>query len=95
MKFGEGGNGNTRFEIGQQDMGGWLRVFLEDGSHTRPNDLPLYLSHTLAEWFRQRPNLHLRFVVPIQKDGDTVELHAWFDAHVFPATAGPKAIKQE
>jgi hypothetical protein len=27
----------------------------------------------------------MRCIVPIQKNGDTVELHAWFDAHVFPS----------
>jgi hypothetical protein len=75
MRFRHGGNGSSRFEIGQQDMGGWLRVFPRRRNRTPPKDLPLYLSHTLAEWFRQRPNLRVRFVVPIQKDDDKVELH--------------------
>jgi hypothetical protein len=30
-------------------------------------------------------------VAPIQKDGDTVELHAWYDARLFPAMQGPKS----
>ena len=35
-------------------------------------------------------HLHLRCVVPIQREGDTVELHAWYDAHLFPAVQGPR-----
>ncbi len=72
----------------------WLRVYLDAGEP--PNDLPFYLSHSLAAWFRQRPQLRLRFVVPIVRDGETVELHAWYDQVQFPDTSplarrpGPK-----
>ena len=82
------GNGSGKFEIGHQDMGGWVRV--SAGGHNLPHDLPVYLSQALSDWFRQRPHLHMRCVVPIQRDGDTVELHAWYDAHVFPNIQGPK-----
>ena len=83
-----GGNGSGKFEIGHHDMGGWVRVCA--GRVSLPDDLPAYLSQALADWFRQRPHLHLRCVVPIQKDGDTVELHAWYDAHLFPPLQGPQ-----
>lgn len=83
------GNGDTKFQITATDMGGWVRVFLDSG---HPVDLPTYLSQSLASWFRERPHLHVRSVVPISRDGDTVELHAWFDAHVFaPPTTSPRA----
>ena len=84
---GQPGNGSSKFQVHQDDMGGWLRVHADGSSF--PENLPVILSQILAEWFRQRPNLHLRFVVPIQKDGDTVELHAWFDVHVFPLPQKP------
>jgi hypothetical protein len=71
------GNGSGKFEIGQHDMGGWLRVFVGHGE--APADLHLYLSHALTGFFRKNAHLRVRFVVPIQKDGDTVELHAWYD----------------
>jgi hypothetical protein len=74
-------------------MGGWLRVSTEAGA-TLPDDLPVFLSHTLAEWFRQRPQLRLRCVVPIQRHGDTVELHAWYEQIAFPALQGPAPTKQ-
>jgi hypothetical protein len=80
------GNGSGGVEISQSDMGGWVRVY-PSRMIDLPQDLPLYLSHTLAEWFRHRPNLRMRCIVPVQRDGNTVELHAWFDAHLFPATA--------
>lgn len=62
---------------------------------TVPDDLAVYLSQALSEWFRQRPQLHLRCVVPIQRDGNTVELHAWYDAHLFPALQGPQPMEQK
>jgi hypothetical protein len=83
-----GGNGSGKFVISQHDMGGWVRVCASKAN--LPDDLPVYLSQTLSEWFRQRPHLHLRFVVPIQRDGDTVKLHAWYDVHLFPAVKGPR-----
>jgi hypothetical protein len=90
MKPRPRGNGSGRFSVVQSDMGGWVRVYADPAAEP-PDDLPVYLSHTLAEWFRQRPHLRLRCVVPVCKDGNTVELHAWFDVHVLPATpVGPK-----
>jgi hypothetical protein len=87
MKPKSGGNGSGKFEIGHQDMGGWVRVCA--GRVNLPDDLAMYLSQTLSEWFRQRPQLRMRCVVPVNRDGNTVELHAWYDAHVFPPLLGP------
>lgn len=86
------GNGSSQFEIGQQDMGGWVKI-IASGS-ALPDDLSDYLGHTLAEWFRQRPHLRLVSVAPITQDGRTVELQGWYECHVFPATqAAPKPLK--
>jgi hypothetical protein len=82
------GNGSGKFEIGQQDMGGWVRIV--PGRQNLPDDLAVYLSRALSDWFRQRPHLRMRCVVPVQRDGDTVELHAWYEAHLFPPLQGPK-----
>ena len=82
-------NGSGKVEIGNIDMGGWVRTVA--GNHDLPQDLALYLSQSLSDWFRQRPQLQMRCVVPICKDGTTVELHAWYDAHVFPTIQGPQA----
>jgi hypothetical protein len=76
------GNGSTRVDVHTQDMGGWVRVFTDPGRLS--DELPLYLSHALTEWFRQRPQLRVRFAVPVSKDGETVELHAWYDMVLFP-----------
>jgi hypothetical protein len=65
-------------------MGGWVRIFLQAGTPHR--DLPVYLSQTLTDWFRTRPAFRLKCVVSITRDGDTVELHAWYEAHLFNAT---------
>ena len=49
---GQPGNGSSKFHIHTDEMGGWLRVFPEK-LPALPDELALYLSHTLAEWFRQ------------------------------------------
>ena len=88
-----GGNGSSRFNVHQDDMGGWVRVFT-DHRGPLPEDFPVFLSQALSEWFRLRPNLRMRCVVPVVRDGDTVELHAWYEAHLFPAFQGPAPISE-
>jgi hypothetical protein len=84
-------NGSGRLEIVEHDMGGWVRV---RASGNIPDDLPVFLSHTLTKWFRERPPLRLTCVVPISRDGTTVELHGWYECHVFPpAPEAPKPVK--
>ena len=83
---------SPRFEILQEDMGGWVRVYLGRGEPT--GEVARYLSHGLTQWMRSRPHLRIRFVVPITSSGDTMELHAWYDQVSFPdispmANAGP------
>jgi hypothetical protein len=81
------GNGSGKFNVNTQDLGGWVRVFT-DSMATVPDDVALFLSHALTEWFRQRPHLPMRTVIPITRDGRTVELNAWYDLGVFPELAG-------
>jgi len=81
-------------QVHSADMGGWVRFFTDRRSHNNP-ELAVILSTALSDWFRARPHFHLRCVVPIQKEGTTVELHCWFAAHVFPPTTqSPTPIKQ-
>jgi hypothetical protein len=85
------GNGSSRFNIDSDDMGGWVRVYSRGNP---PDDLPVYLSLSLAPWFRDRPQLRRTCVVPTTRDGATVELHAWYECHVFPpAPEVPKPIQ--
>jgi hypothetical protein len=85
------GNGSSRFNIDSEDMGGWVRIFPRGNL---PDNLPVYLSHSLADWFRLRPQLRLRFAVPITKDGATVELHGFYEWHVFqPTPEAPKRVE--
>jgi hypothetical protein len=83
------GNGTGKIDVGQSDMGGWVRV--QAGAHDLPGDIAVYLSQALTDWFRHRPHLRMRCVVPIHREGTTVELHAWYDAHLFPVLQGPQA----
>lgn len=71
----------ARIGIKQLDMGGWVRVF--PGQGEPGPDLPTYLSHALNNWFRERPHLRLRFVLPVTHCGNTVELHGWYEQILF------------
>lgn len=88
------GNGSGKFNVHQQDMGGWVRVFTDPLANV-PDDLAFFLSHALTEWFRQRPQLRLRNIVAVTKGGDTVELHAWYEQVVFPDLSGQRPIHQK
>jgi hypothetical protein len=81
------GNGSGEIAVHQQDMGGWVRVFTDLSSTIHP-DLHIWLSHALTAWFRARPQLRMRNVVSVTRSGDTVEMHAWYDLHVFPDLSG-------
>jgi hypothetical protein len=83
MKKPEHGNGSGKFDIGAHEMGGWVRVVAgQTASHVE--DLGFYLGHRLSVWFREHTHLRLVSVVPINRDGNTVELHGWYAQHVFP-----------
>ncbi|MFM7059136.1 MAG: hypothetical protein ACKO2P_19670 [Planctomycetota bacterium] len=69
--------GTPRIGVNQLDMGGWLRVYLGQGDPS--GEVACYLSHALNGWFRERPHLRLRFVLPVTRHGHTVELHAWYE----------------
>lgn len=86
------GNGSGKFDIRTVDMGGWVRIFPPQPDEL-PEDLAVFLSHTLSEWFRQRPHLRMRCAMPVSRDGSTIELHAWYDAHLFPPS--PEAPQPE
>lgn len=77
------GNGSSKFGVGVHDMGGWVQV-KADGSPAGPDELAVYLSHRLSEWLRDNAHLRLLCVVPVSRDGKTVELHAWYEQHLFP-----------
>lgn len=71
-----------RFKIQVTDMGGWVRIYLGSGEPT--GEVAKYLSLTLTSWMQETPHLRVRFVVPISSNGDTAELHAWYDQTMFP-----------
>ena len=90
------GNGSGKFDLGIHDLGGWVRAVAGPGTH--PPDLAALLSLHLTNWFRQHPHLRMRCVLPVNKDGNTVELHAWYDAVLFPdltSQGRPQGEQQE
>lgn len=71
------GNGSSKFNIYQDEHDGWVRVHTDRRS-AFPEDFARILSEVLTDWFRKRPELVMRCIVPVARDGNTVELHAWF-----------------
>jgi hypothetical protein len=71
-------------KVHHRDMGGWVRFYTDEKPADVP-DLHNYLSYALTNWFRERPQLGLCCVLPVNRDGNTVELHAWYTLHVFAA----------
>lgn len=65
------------FEIVIEDHMGFVRVLMGHGEPT--GELVQFLSATLAQWIVQHPEVRVLAVIPINRDGDTVELHAWFE----------------
>jgi hypothetical protein len=55
------GKSSSRFNIESEDMGGWVRVYPRGNP---PDDLPVYLPLSLAQWFRDHPQLRLSCAVP-------------------------------
>ncbi len=71
-----------RFNIIVKDMNGWVRVYLGSGETT--GEAAQFLSGSLANWMQLNPDLRVRLIVPISSNGDTAELHAWYDRTLFP-----------
>ena len=54
-------------------------IFLASGTPPTPEDLPLYLSKTVAAWLKQTPSLTVRATLPIVANGNTIAVHVWFE----------------
>jgi hypothetical protein len=65
------------FEINIENHMGFLRIFMGHGEPT--GELAPFLSGTLAQWMQANSDQRIVAVAPISRDGDTVELHAWFE----------------
>ena len=65
------------FEINVEDHNGFLRISMGRGEPA--GELAQFLSATLANWMKANPGQRIVAVCPINRDGDTVELHAWFE----------------
>lgn len=76
-----------QIQVHTADLGGWLRFFVAPESTDHP-ELPFYLSFAVSQWFRTRPHLRPRFLVPITREGNTIEMHVWYDQQLFPDHSG-------
>jgi hypothetical protein len=77
-------------QIHNMDLGGWLRFFSNPETKDLP-DLPFYLSYAVSQFFRTRPHYRPYAIVPIHKDGKTVEMHVWYAQVGFPDYTGIEA----
>ena len=72
---------SERFQIDILDFGGWVRVFLARGEPM--GETAQFLSQSLQGWMQNNPHLRVRIIVPVTSNGDTSELHAWYDQVLF------------
>ena len=79
---------SERFQIDILDFGGWVRVFLARGEPMGPT--AEFLSQSLNGWMQSNPHLRVRIIVPVTSNGDTSELHAWYDQVLFPPIESPE-----
>jgi hypothetical protein len=70
--------GNGKCNIIAEEMGGWIRVSARQ-SGTPIVDLGGKLSASLSGWLRENPDRRLVAVVPINENGNTIELHVWYE----------------
>ena len=73
---------DSQFAISVTDMGGWVRVYL--GSGEPMSEFAIVLSRSLNKWMKTNPMRRVRMIVPITSNGDTSELHAWYDVDSVP-----------
>lgn len=65
----------ARYSILVDEKDGYVRVFLGHGEPAI--ELSRALSKTLASWMKVNPQKQIVAVVPVHRDEDTVELHAY------------------
>ena len=75
----------ARYGISVKECGGWVRVYLEWGEPA--GELAPLLSRTLTAWMQLHPEMRVKHIAPISRDGDTAELHAWYDVVPDPSVA--------
>jgi len=65
--------------IDRSDMReGWV-CFMAAEQPSKPDEVPLYLSQTVAAWLKQTPSLTVRATLPIVQNGNTPAVHVWFE----------------
>jgi hypothetical protein len=76
--------GKTSMTVHHEDMVTSVRFYLrEEGRESRTS--PICLSQAVATWFHERPELSLTTAYGIERDGNTVEIHAFYSrAHRSP-----------
>jgi hypothetical protein len=76
-----GGNGSSKCFTSVTAMGpGWVVIHASQSNPPPPDMLPYVLSQTLEQWSKSQPNIRIRAALPINKDGNTIGIHVWFDA---------------
>jgi hypothetical protein len=86
MKDARGGNGSSKIEIEAIDRGGWI-IFRPSGAVHVVTDVPHALVWSMQQWFESRPHLRLRSALAISKDGNTVEIHGFYEQVAWPSSS--------
>ncbi len=58
---------------------GWVVFYPSPDEPPSPEATPLYLSKSVAKWVQQNPIIDVREMLPLVANGNTINVHAWFD----------------
>ena len=84
MKHQQGGNGSGKIDIAHLDHGGWV-VFRPITKEARNSaELPVALGWVMEHWFLQRPHIKPSSTTAILENGNTVEIHAFYEQVSWP-----------
>lgn len=81
------GQASPVVKVNHSDLGGCVR-FTPTAESLRHPDLGAFLALSVTQWFLERSHLRLSSVLPVVKEGNTVEMLAWYEQHGFPDTSG-------
>jgi hypothetical protein len=79
MGFRHDGNGHTKTEIDFIERPGYVLICPRN-SATPPANIALIVNAALTDWLKKTPNIRVRTVLPITRDGQTTAVHLWYDS---------------
>jgi hypothetical protein len=72
------GSGSSKTELEYVERSGYILIVPQDQAHL-PADIALVMNMALNDWLKKNPNIRVRAVLPITRDGQTTAIHLRYD----------------